>query len=306
MTLEMHVSIEDLLRFRDGGLPAEEVVPLSRHLATCAACAALAQEMFAGDIERLGRALGERELARSRRMTRIVFAAAAAAILIVIALAVVLRPSKSIPPVAHRPPPRSTTPSRWDAVKTEALRAGFIAAPAVVDSVRILPSEQVRGLDSDEPATALQPNGVVLDDARPRFRWHVKGGTTATVSVFADGNLVIRSPAVRGSEWTPERDLPRGAVYQWQLEVKTRKKTYTVPAAPARPPSFAIVDEESHRRLADARREAPGDHLLLGILAAHAGLQAEAVEELDRYSAAHPGDAAARALEASVRHWTVR
>jgi hypothetical protein len=304
MTLETHVSIEDLLRFRNGELPAGDVVPLSRHLAACVTCAALAREMFAGDIEQLGRALAERETTRARRISRIVFAAAAAAVVIAVALALLLRPVPNVPPVAHRPQPRSA-PSRWEVVKAEALRAGSIAAPAAVNAVRILPSEQVRGLDSDAPAKALQPNGVVLDDVRPRFRWRAANGTTAKVSIFADGNLVLRSPAVRGTEWTPERDLPRGIVYQWQLELKKVKKTYTVPAAPARPPMFAVVDEESHRRLDEARREAPGDHLLLGILAAHAGLQAEALEAFDRYSAAHPGDAAARALAASVRHWTV-
>src|ERR1043166_3814209 len=102
MTLEPHVSIEALIRFRDGELPADEVVSLSRHLAVCVACAALAQELFAGDIEQLGRALGERELARSRRIVSIVLPAAAAAIVIAIALAVLLRPAPSVPPVAHR------------------------------------------------------------------------------------------------------------------------------------------------------------------------------------------------------------
>ena len=306
MTVENHVSIEDLLRFRDGELSPGEVGPLGRHLATCASCGALAREMFAGDIEELGRALARRELERSRRLARIVFFAAAAAIIIAVAAVLLLRPPAGAPPVAHRPAPRTPppTPSPWDDVKAQALRAGSIAAPAVVHAVRIVPGEQVRGGDDYQAAAALQPNGVVLDETRPRFEWRAGSGATSTVSLFADGNLVLRSPPVSETSWTPERDLERGLVYQWQLEVKKQGKSYTVPAAPERPPCFAIVDEESHRRLAEARQKAPGDHLLLGILAAQAGLQEEAIEELDRHAAAYPGDTAARALAASVRHWT--
>lgn len=298
MTIENHVSIEDLLRFRDGELPAGDVTPLSRHLVTCAQCGALAREMFAGDIEELGRAVAM-ERPRSRR---IVFFAAAAAIAIAVALALLFRPPAAAPPIARRPPPRQPSPS--ETLKAQALRAESIAAPAAVTAVRILPDERSRGGDGDQPAVALRPNGVVIDETRPRFEWRAGAGTTEAVSLFEDGKLVVRSPVIHGTSWTPEHDLPRGVVYQWQLEVKKGGKTYTVPAAPRRPPSFAIADEASHRRLNEARRSAPGDHLLLGILAAQAGLQREAVEELDRYSAAHPHDTAARALAASVRRWT--
>jgi hypothetical protein len=61
--------------------------------------------------------------------------------------------------------------------------------------------------------------------------------------------------------------------------------------------TFAVLDAEARRELDAARRFAPDDHLLLGVLYARAGLQHKAAEELAR------GDSSARALAAGVRNW---
>jgi hypothetical protein len=67
-------------------------------------------------------------------------------------------------------------------------------------------------------------------------------------------------------------------------------------------PAFALLDDAAHRELASARERFPGDHLLLGVLAAHYGLQEEAIGELTRHQSSHP-DARSEALLESVRAW---
>jgi hypothetical protein len=63
------------------------------------------------------------------------------------------------------------------------------------------------------------------------------------------------------------------------------------------------VDDTSFHDLTTAQRERPGDHLLLGILYARAGIQKEAAKELATYRNSHPNDAAAQELMESVEGW---
>jgi hypothetical protein len=60
-----------------------------------------------------------------------------------------------------------------------------------------------------------------------------------------------------------------------------------------------VLDDAAHRDLDSVRSKYPDDHLLLAVLEAHYGLQAEAIEELER----HPGPGSAVLLD-SVRAWS--
>ena len=114
--------------------------------------------------------------------------------------------------------------------------------------------------------------------------------------------MAARSAPLRSNVWTPEPDLARGRTYRWQVEARRGKETWIIPPAPLSAPVFALLDDSAHRDLESARRSHPDDHLLLGVLAAHYGLQEEAIAELTRHQSAH-SDASSTALLDSVRAW---
>ncbi len=165
-----------------------------------------------------------------------------------------------------------------------------------------MPAETVRGKGAGR-AASVSPNGVVLEDPRPTFRWSGWPGAVYTVSVFDGDHETARSAPLRSSVWTPERDLERGRTYRWQVEARRGKETAIIPPAPQPAPLFDLLDDSAHRELDSARRRYPDDHLLLGVLAAHYGLQDEAIAELTRHHSAHP-DSHSAALLDSVRAWS--
>lgn len=143
----------------------------------------------------------------------------------------------------------------------------------------------------------------MVEDSRPAFRWSGSPGAVYTLSIFAADLEVARSAPLHDNVWRSQQDLPRGRTYRWQVEARLDAKTWIIPMTPQPAPTFALLDDAAHRDLDAARRRYPGDHLLLGVLAAHYGLQGEAIEELSRYQSSHP-DARSAALLASVRAWT--
>jgi hypothetical protein len=103
--------------------------------------------------------------------------------------------------------------------------------------------------------------------------------------------------------WTPDRPLQRGLTYAWQVRVVGQD--VIIPSPPAPPALFRIVDEETASEAAEARRRFPGDHLLLGLLCARAGLRRCAADELAHHAADHLSDPSAQRLADSVREWQV-
>lgn len=287
MANQSHLSIDDLLRIHDGELFDGELTEMNRHLTDCDQCSAVAREMFGAEASQLPRVVPL--ASRTSRTMPLLLATAAAIIIVAIGVAFFMRKPPRPIPIAQSP---------WDQLETSVVREGAIAAPAIVTAVRVNASEQLRGEDLAQPARSLEPNGIVIDDTRPRFQWHADAGTSVVVSIFDNGAQAGRSESLHADSWTPPNDLRRGAVYQWQLEVTKAGRLHTVPAAPHPPCTFAIVSDDAHRELADAQRRAPADHLLLGILAARAGLRQQALAE---FALADSPDA--RKLAESVRQW---
>jgi hypothetical protein len=121
--------------------------------------------------------------------------------------------------------------------------------------------------------------------------------------MIIDGSHVVeRSGTLIVPRWKPSNPLRRGRTYEWQVEVHD-SGTHIIPAPPAPPAFFHVADADSVRQIEEARRTRPGDHLLLGVLYARAGMQREAMEELSPYTAQHPGDANARGLLEAIRRW---
>jgi len=345
-----HITHDDLQRFRRGELPPAGVLAVTRHLGSCAACAAMAQagsgpagaeslrlalagtpahvtaeelsdyvdgvaaDGIAEHIRLCSVCRAEAEdLAgfRARRGSRGWFGlalAAAASVIIVLLLSQFFRqapPSQGKPPAAHvlvrTSAPR---PDPWQSVVTQAMAARRIQPPEYLHELRGTPDD-LRGRSSATPGAELEPAGVVVVSDRPHFTWTAKA-KQAMVSVFDGEKRVARSGPLDVSEWIPPTPLPRGRTYQWQVELTVDLHgggSHIIPAPPDPPAAFRIVDDTSFHDLTTAQRERPGDHLLLGILYARAGVQKEAAKELATYRNSHPNDAAAQELMESVEAW---
>jgi hypothetical protein len=298
-----------------------------RHLESCSECAATAAELVdapaaaelwsselqsaAPDPGRDEEPADLRRVSGPRSRFRQRAALSAAALLVVVAgtgLLVKRAPTKSTsvpsrPPavtVSKAPPPAPVLPAEWRALVAAAVDRGRIAPPAILATLHV-PGDTLRGEGSGE-TSAVAPDGVVIDDPRPELRWSGVSGAIYIVSIFAGDREVARSAPLRRASWTPERTLERGETYRWQVEARRGNESWIIPPAPQPAPLFAILGEAGHRDLDAARRRYPDDHLLLGVLAAHYGLQREATRELTLDRAAHP-DSRAVALLASVRAW---
>jgi len=297
-TLDDHLRGDDLLDYVDGNLSADAMSDAAAHLEHCTLCQ--------DDIADL-RAL--REGARRRRWQQVTLAAAAV-LVVVVGLAAIIRSAVTKPRLAtvRRPsnslstttPPATARPAEWRALVDAAVASGRIAPPAILAMLQ-MPEETMRG-EGATPASSMSPNGVVLEGPRPHFQWSGSPGAVYIVSIFDGDREVTRSEPLRSSAWIPQHDLERGRIYRWQVTASRGKETWIIPPAPRHAPLFDLLDDAAQRDLDSARRRYPDDHLLLGVLAAHRGLQQVAIEELTRHHSAHP-DSHSAALLDSARAW---
>jgi len=114
------------------------------------------------------------------------------------------------------------------------------------------------------------------------------------VAVFDENfEKVMESPALTGTEWEPDRPLPRGRIYNWQVTATIGGKTVHAPTPPAPEARFQVVAQEIADQMEAARRDHPDNHVLLAALYAKAGALADAGRELHLLAAVDPGTAAA-------------
>jgi hypothetical protein len=123
---------------------------------------------------------------------------------------------------------------------------------------------------------------MIVETTRPRFEWPAESGAAYVVSVLDGTEIVAESPRLTQSSWQPAKNLPRGRSYQWQVEVFRGGGKRILPAPPAPPALFRVLDAKAHAELEAARAAHPRDALLLGVLYARHGLRAEAERELAR------------------------
>jgi hypothetical protein len=169
-------------------------------------------------------------------------------------------------------------------------------------------AEQRGTLRSEGPVSktpelrVISPSGVRVLSDRPEFRWNaLPGASSYEVTVFdTELNEVARSGPVHSESWTSSKPLPRGRVLVWQVAAVRHGERITAPAPPEGSPRFEIVAEELAGRIAQAEAARPRSRLLLAVLYAQAGLQAEAGAELDALAAANPGSPVVDSLRASL------
>jgi hypothetical protein len=296
---EDHLRDERLFDYADGHLSRDARAAAEAHLGHCSTCR--------DDVDDIRALRGK----TTRRRWQRVALAAAAVVLLAAGIAVALRLVPTSHPIAN---PRYTPiavptpapiaeapPAAWRALVDAAVADGRLTPPPLLATLR-MPADVARSGETGQHS-AMAPDGVIVDDTRPELRWSGTPGAVYSVSVF-DGDVeVARSAPLRENVWKPQRDLPRGRTYRWQVEARRNAKTWIIPMTPQPAPAFALLDDAAHRELDSARKRYPDDHLLLGVLAAHYGLQEEALVELTRHQKSHP-DARVAALFRSVGAWS--
>ena len=280
-----HLTFEELAAWVDGTADEDARRIAGEHLAECDLC-----RDEAADLERLRDSMAPR-----RRW--IWYAAAAAAAIVALLLLTVVRwpkqpPGQPVPIVRETAPPPPPAPERtppapptyaraeWAQLVAGALAKGRLPFPAYLAILRGGP-ERMRG-ETPDPATDLDPAGIVIDDTRPRLSWPSRAGATYVVSIFDGQQEVAHSDPLTARTWIPPRALPRGRTYTWQVEAKTGAGVEVLPAPPAPPARFRIISARDHDEIAAARAQHPRNALLLAALYARSGMEAEAKRQLKR------------------------
>jgi hypothetical protein len=279
-----HPDLEtELFPYAEGTLPRERAAEIAEHVMGCVRCRE--------DVED-ARALAPRQ---PRRTSRPWVPLAAAAMIGGIVFLFVTRddapPPRPVPTstvitqTVPTPVPTTTTAptpryarEEWEALVRET-RAG--APLAIAGALAPLRRDAYVLRGGEGGGVTLEPSGVIVESPRPRFRWS-EISPRAVVTVFADEAEVARSAELSTNEWTPRRDLPRGVTLTWQVELRRGDAIAIIPAPPAPPARFRIVDAATAAALEDARRAHPGDALLLGLLYARAGLVDDARLHFER------------------------
>lgn len=282
---EEHPDLEsELFRFTEGTLSRERASEIDEHLVHCRRCRE--------DVD------DARALTPQSRTSRswIPIAAAIAAIAVTLLLlrtrdaeskrAPVQPTSVKVVPVPPAEPPCFAEAEGETLVRNA--RAGApLPLPKILESLRGR-AHVLRG-HADE-SSKLEPAGVIVSTPRPELRWPENNGAVAIVTMFEGDREIARSKPLRTNRWRPDRELPRGVVLTWQVELSRGDDILILPVPPTPPARFAITDLAAQAAVEKARIAHVDDPLLLGLLYAKAGLVNEARAAFARVTAA--GDVA--------------
>jgi anti-sigma factor RsiW len=300
----LHAALDDHLRentlfdYADSTMDSDLMAEADAHLEHCSSC-----RDDVADLRRL-RENRPRWRRTALRVAAVLILAAGLGVL------VVRRTPPGPPPdvVVRRSSvaagPETKLPASWSALVGAAVAARHIDPPAILATLRMPGDNALRGEDGGTTSD-VTPDGVVVEDPSPTFRWSNSPGAVYSVSLFAGDREVARSAPLHRNIWTPDRDLERGLTYRWQVEAHRGNKMWILPRTPQPAPTFRLLDETAQRDLDAARHRDPGNHLLLGVLAAHYGLRDEAIAQLTFHHSSHP-DPSTSELLASVRAWPHR
>ena len=166
------------------------------------------------------------------------------------------------------------------------------------------PATSLMGSDKEDGEfSVIEPQGKVLIDGRPTFRWsQLDGATDYVVEVYDEGfNLVATSAKLTANSWTASQPLRRGVIYSWQVRATKDGKEFTAPRPPAPQAQFRILDQAKANELVEARRSYASSHLILGLLYAQSGLLDEAEQELRALQKANPTSSLVTQLLANLQ-----
>jgi hypothetical protein len=302
-----HPTLDELRAWRRGAIEGDDVLAIGRHLGTCDHCRSAATErlglddvagVLCDDIVQLEVA----PPARKPRALRWLALAASVAVIAEVGLRTTSRmshPSESKPRALAAQPVLNDEHAK---LLAEIRAGGSIGVPSVLRALRTQ-LDVLRG--SGQAPAALSPSGVVVTDDRPLFFWPASPGARSTVHVYQGDRDVMDSGVLATSQWRPAQPLSRGVTYTWDVRVEKDGIAQILPSSPAPVARFHVLDAAKAATLERVSRDHPGDPLLLGILEARAGLDAEARAQLRLV--VDPQDAAvAQRLLREMDRWPAR
>jgi hypothetical protein len=306
-----HLTAETREAYVDGVLSEVDREPVNSHLAVCPMCA---EDIADLQLVREDLAAGtppveapRQDLRRSRRRIVVLAGSVAAGLALAVWIgqrspAPVVTPTS---PVSQAPQPAAAAdplqPAERAAVD-RALATGTLQIPEgtrrLTGATGVLLGTRVQP-DAFRP---LSPTGSVVTSTRPEFQWTSREGATAySVAVYnAQFNEVLTSPRVTATRWVASADLPRGAVYQWQVTAHTASGDITTPVPPQPEARFRVADAETTAEVGRLLQRLGDRPLELGILLAERGLLIDAAAALDRAATSPATADAARRLRATL------
>jgi hypothetical protein len=183
------------------------------------------------------------------------------------------------------------------------LQSGRLETPAVLSDLRGRSGTLMSDSSDEQSFAVISPAATVVQTDRPRFRWQALAGASAyTVKIYdANFTLVDSSAALKGNEWTPDKALPSGKVYQWQVTAVKDGVEIVSPAPPAPEARFRVLGRTEAAELTRSISTGPNSHLARGVIYTRAGLLDEAEREFQALLGLNPQSRLARQLLESVR-----
>lgn len=178
----------------------------------------------------------------------------------------------------------------------DAMRSGALRVPALRTDLAVSPVTAMGPADAAAAFGPIAPLSTLVRLDRPTLRFTAHPRASGYVVSIYDLELerVASSPTLRATEWTPERPLPRGRTYVWQIEARTPAGRVAAPAPPAPEARFHVATAEAVARVDEA--VGTGSHLAAGVALAEAGFVQEAEERFERLVALNPHSAEAKKL----------
>jgi len=263
-----HLTPELIFGYEQGLLSPAELRSVNQHVHACAACRDRLTQSI--DIEGM---LTLASVEPPRQRSYLPYAAAAAILV------------------------ASLTAWFWIQYRHKPAAIARIELPAFIQDLNP-PRQTLMGAPATAPAAEMSPRGTAVLGGRPTFRWSSQpgGGWTYKVQIFGAGSdLVLESPEIQTTQWTPQQDLAPGVNYQWQVTAARAAGRLTLPGPPGTPPRFRIVDSTQAARIGDLIAGG-ASHSNLAAAYAEAGLLMEARSEVEAAILDYPNDSNLRQL----------
>lgn len=135
----------------------------------------------------------------------------------------------------------------------------------------------VTGFGSSNRFGLIGPNGTLVFDDQPSFRWvPYQGATGYQVQVIdSSGNVIKSSEQVPETEWKTPRALQRGKTYSWEVIAFAGGQEIAKSAAGR----IKILEQGKVDFLVRAQRQYANSRLILGVIYTQAGLLDDAERE---------------------------
>jgi hypothetical protein len=181
------------------------------------------------------------------------------------------------------------------------VRVATLAIPPLAVELHAY-TRELRGRARDASALEpLSPIGRIVVEDRPLFEWTAIGRSRYVVEIFDEQyRPVATSPRLTATRWVPAHPLPADRILTWQVTAFDRAGSITAPRPPSSEARFFILERDRARVIRSLeQQERPS--ISLGIAYAESGALAEAQQELSALIAANREVETARQLLQQVQ-----